>query len=216
MPLPIHLLSQRPNVTEQELLELHPGPVVACDCYVVGAELWEVVPGGFARGRLMNIDHHAPVPQMARAVSSANLALERLRLVGPPSRDSLIVITHTDCDSVLSAGLMAGVLEADARYGDAALAADHTGEVNDIADLLQALDRRRDLSLSLAMLAALERDETLPQDVRAAVAHRAAERESAVAYVRADVCSAMARSRSSISTSQWMASSSRPYCQTPR
>jgi hypothetical protein len=183
-PIPIHLLSQRPNVSPDDLLALHDGLVIACDCYVAGAETWDEVPGGFASGRLVNVDHHAPVDRMARVVSSANLALERVRTLGPTPSDALIVITHTDCDSVLSAGIMAGRLPAEDRYGAAAIAADHTGEVNAIADLLQALDRRRDLEESFAMLARLEGGEPLPDDVILAIDRRTAEREFAAACVR--------------------------------
>jgi hypothetical protein len=179
-PRPIHLLSERPNVAADDLLALHAGPVIACDCYVVGAEEWAVVPGGFARGRLVNVDHHAPVAQMARAVSSANLALERVRVLGAAPHDAMIVITHTDCDSVLSAAIMAGRLPPDDRYGAAALAADHTGDVNLIADLLQAVDRRRDFEGSLALLARHESG----ADVVAALERRMAERALAAQCVR--------------------------------
>src|SRR5690606_35102391 len=42
--------------------------------------------------------------------------------------------------SVLCGGIMAGRLPPDRIFGEAALAADHTGEENEIADLLQGLD----------------------------------------------------------------------------
>jgi hypothetical protein len=123
---------------------------------VSGAERWDSVPGGYADGRIVNVDHHAPTSRMAQPISSTNLALERVRAVGLPSGDTRLVITHTDCDSVLTAGILSGRLDAEDRYGDAAIAADHTGEPNEIADLLQALDGRRDVELSLASLAAHE------------------------------------------------------------
>lgn len=59
MPASILLLDQRPNVTVDELHALHDGAIIASDCYVVGAEDWEAVPGGLARGRIVNVDHHA-------------------------------------------------------------------------------------------------------------------------------------------------------------
>jgi hypothetical protein len=113
---------------------------------------------------------------MARSVSSANLALAHIAAHGRASRDATVVVTHADCDSVLSAGLMAGVLEPRATYGEAALAADHTGEANDIADLLQALDARRDLALSFESLRALEAGESLPDVAAGALAQRRTER----------------------------------------
>ncbi len=53
----------------------HPG-ALACDCYVAGVErLGSPVAWGWSLAGGENIDHHAPVPAMAREVSSANLAL---------------------------------------------------------------------------------------------------------------------------------------------
>lgn len=140
MPLPIQLLSERPNVAPPDLFDLHDGPIIACDCYVIGAEHWQPVVGGYADGRIINVDHHAPTVAMARKVSSANLALERVRAPGRTSADTMLFVTHTDCDSVLSAGILSGTLAAEDRDGDAALAAAHTGDPNPIAELLQALD----------------------------------------------------------------------------
>lgn len=179
MTVPIHLLSQRPNVSESELLSLFGGAVIATDCYVVGAESWDSVIGGYERGRILNVDHHAPTERMQREISSANLAIERVRTLGLPAQDTQIVLTHTDCDSVLSAGILSGRLPADDRYGDAALAADHSGEPLPIAELLQALDDERNLELSFSALAMLEKGLELPHSVQQALAQRAREREIA-------------------------------------
>ena len=179
MPLPIHLLSQRPDVSESDLVSLYDGPVIASDCYVVGAESWDDVIGGYERGRILNVDHHAPTQRMQREISSANLATERVRALGQPAGDTQIVLTHTDCDSVLSAGILSGRLPADDRYGDAAVAADHTGEPLPIAELLQALDRQRDLELSFSALAMLESRRALPPLVQQALARRVRDREIA-------------------------------------
>jgi len=181
---PIVLLAATPTVSADELRARFAGEIVACDCYVRGAEHGERVAGGYRLGRVLNVDHHAPGPVMARAVSSANLALAYIAAHGRASRDATVVVTHTDCDSVLSAGLMAGVLEPRAAYGEAALAADHTGEANDIADLLQALDARRDLALSFGSLRALEAGEPLPEVAAAALARRRTERAAAARAVR--------------------------------
>jgi hypothetical protein len=182
--LPIHLLSERPDVTTDDLLALSPGPIIACDCYVQGAESWQAVDGGYEHARIVNVDHHANTDAMARIVSSANLALDRVRKVGLPPADAQVVITHTDCDSILSAGIMSGRLAAEDRYGEAALAADHTGDVNAIADLLQALDKRRDVELSFDALSRLEAGHAQTAEVEEKLAERAAKRAAAVACVR--------------------------------
>ncbi len=140
MTLSICLVAHREIFTPDLLASLHPAGVVACDFYVKGAEPAKRVTGGYRFGKVLNIDHHAPGAEMARQVSSTNLALERFRGRGPEPDDSLVVISHTDCDSVLSSGIMSGHLPPDDMFGDAAVAADHTGEPNDLADLLQGLD----------------------------------------------------------------------------
>jgi|GEM_PF-3345282 len=91
-------------------------------------------------GTVTVIDHHVSEPRL-RAVSTGNLALEYLRCHtdGPP-QDAVIAITHGDCDSVISAGLMLRVLPPLEAFGEAALAADHSFEANQIADLLQAIE----------------------------------------------------------------------------
>ena len=140
--------------------------------------------GGYAHGRIVNVDHHAKTVAMSRVVSSANLALLRVRAVGLPPADAVVVITHTDCDSILSAGIMSGRLAAEDRYGDAAIAADHTGDENAIADLLQALDRYRDVELSLDALMRLESGQPQTDAVAQKIAERRRKRDMAAECVR--------------------------------
>ena len=116
------------------------GMVYACDFYITGTEKWEPVVGGYQAGWLVSIDHHASTERMRRQISSTTLAIEHVRRFGPAAIPDRIVINHTDCDSILSSRVMRGDIEADDLFNDAAIAADHTGEANEIADLLQALD----------------------------------------------------------------------------
>ena len=60
------------------------------------------------------------------------------------------------CDSVLSSGIVSGELPPDPRLGLAAIAADHTGEANVLADMLQELDNIRSVSLRADPQSALE------------------------------------------------------------
>lgn len=125
--------------------------IFAADFYIQGAETWDEVPGGLQHpeGRIVNVDHHAPLPSMQRHVTSTMLGAE---LVGggpgpsmprahrpDPARD-VVVVNHMDCDTLLSAGILSGRLEPEAELVEASVAADHTGVENDIADLLQGLD----------------------------------------------------------------------------
>jgi hypothetical protein len=179
---PITLLALAPRITEDDLAALGRDEVCACDVYVLGAEHWTRVPGGWARGRFVNVDHHAPAPEMARRISSANLAIERVTDLGPST--GVVVINHTDCDSILSAGIMSGRLAPRPAYGEAALAADHTGEANAIADLLQSLDDERDVALSFESLAHLEQGRPLPRRTQELCDQRRRARDAAALAVR--------------------------------
>jgi hypothetical protein len=177
----IVLLRPSNRVTRDELERAVPaGTVVACDFYVEGIERDGVeVPGGYQAGRVLNIDHHAPAARMARPISSAPLAIERLAAFGRPGPPSTVVLNHTDCDSVLTGGIMAGQLPPDPAFGRAAVAADHTGEPDPIADLLQALQHHRDLDLSLRNLRALLDGRPLEPIAASALADRQVSREEA-------------------------------------
>src|SRR5690606_31659161 len=56
------------------------------------------------------------------------------------AKDAVVAVNHVDCDSVLSSAILAGHLDPHPSFGDAAIAADHTGDENLIADLLQGID----------------------------------------------------------------------------
>ena len=159
---PIELFPERSIITTEELRGSYPGrSVVACDFHVQEIHLGEAVTGGYQRDGVLNVDHHAPTERMARQISSANLALVHVRRHGPVGAESAVVINHVDCDSVLSSGIMRGLLPPDERFGDAALAADHTGAEDEIADLLQTISDLRDLSFSLRNLERLLQGEPL-------------------------------------------------------
>ncbi|HEU0080383.1 MAG TPA: hypothetical protein VFQ76_22230, partial [Longimicrobiaceae bacterium] len=179
-----HLLpAANPMLPETVLGVVPAGEVVACDFHVAGAEGGEEVPGGYRLGRLLNIDHHAPTPRMARMISSTNLAIAQVN-AAPVDPSAAIVLNHTDCDSVLSGGIAAGLLAPGRRYGDAAIAADHTGEPDTLADLLQGLQPLRDLHLSFSSLAALEEGRALSPVAAERLLRRQADRAQAAQYVR--------------------------------
>lgn len=104
---------------------------------------------------------------------------------GTVAPDVPVRITHTDCDSILSAGIVSGVLSADLVFGEAAIAADHTGAAHPIADLLQAIENTRSLEVSFGALEAYLAGHTLPDSAERALADRMARREAAVAAVQA-------------------------------
>lgn len=132
-------LSSRQKIDDVKALS--DGSIIACDFYIDKIEtVGQQIVGGFQIDNVINIDHHAPVPQMRRQVSSTNLAIEFVNANGIADAGTIVVVNHGDCDSVLSAGIMLGRVEPSAEVGAAAIAADHTGDANDIADMLQGLD----------------------------------------------------------------------------
>jgi len=168
------------KVTEQDIRALVPeGRVFACDFYVQGFEDGHIKDSGIYKNDIFNIDHHADVPSMRQMISSGTLAIRHVKTHGIDNT-APIFINHTDADSILSSLIMAGVLPPDeALFGTAVIAADHTGEQNSIADLLQALDIKRDYRLSTESLFSLLAAEPLDEEVYDALRTRYATRRQA-------------------------------------
>ncbi len=186
----IILLTLASKVTLAEVLAATTAKtVLVCDFYVEGAERWTAVPWGWeivVDGRkVINIDHHAPAARFERWISSGNLAMLYVAENGIAGEGVEVVINHTDCDSVISSGIVAGLIDPEEQFGEAVIAADHSGEENPIADLLQALDGRRDLELSHRNLALLLSGEPLEVEVAKALENRRAERSDLAAKVAA-------------------------------
>lgn len=157
--------------------------VAAADCYVEGVEKWTPADWGWrmeADSRtVLNVDHHAEDERFFRPVSSGNLAIRYVSAQGPLPAEARVVVNHTDCDSVIAASILGGLLPPEEAFGDAVIAADHTGAPNAIADLLQALDPLRDFEHSLACLRVLMRGASLDGRAAELLAKRHAERERA-------------------------------------
>lgn len=151
---PIHLIPATSGPTVAEIERRFPDArrIFAVDFYLEGAERGELLPcgSGYRVGsRGFNIDHHAPDPRWERHVSSGVLACKWVRAngaVGLKGGD-VVVINHTDCDSVLSSLILSGVLPPHERFERAVVDADHRGAPNDLADILQACSTTRDLQL---------------------------------------------------------------------
>ena len=134
------------EITAAQLEERCPGDgvIYACDFYVTGAEEWTPEAGGLRSGRILNVDHHAPLRRMDSPMTSTRLAVEHVWSAGTAEPGAHVVINHTDCDSVLSSAIMLGALRPHDALVEASVCADHTGRKNEIADLLQALDDLRE------------------------------------------------------------------------
>lgn len=133
---------------------------------------------------LIMVDHHSPHPDMSKQISSVSLAYD-LRKNHPDvfADDFVVVINHTDTDSILSAFMIAGLIEPEKKWVKAGIAADHTGDNNKIAELLQSLQNRRDLKLSGGSLMRLVNGEALEKEVEAEIAsYRAKKNEAKQLY----------------------------------
>ena len=126
-----------------------------CDVPIKGVINWERAGNGFHKKvgdvEIYNIDHHFQLDEFERVISSTNLAIDQVINFAEycDFPNSIAVINHTDCDAILSALVMIGALSPDKKYGIAAIAADHTGEEIDIADLLQGMEYEENLEFSL-------------------------------------------------------------------
>lgn len=146
---PIDLIEEKKADTVEEIKERYSGKVAVLDLYINDIEKrgrWD--SNVWRLGDIINIDHHAPIKEFSKNISSTNLAIEWVKKRGILDKDYSVIVNHTDCDSVLASLVVRGILSPDERFGESAIAADHTGEENEIADLLQALEDKRDLEFS--------------------------------------------------------------------
>lgn len=136
-------------------------------------------------GRIVySYDHHGPDVRMQRQISSTSLAQELMRHTPTPFPH--VFGTHVDADSLLSFFvLLTGDL--DERLSTAAIAADHTGAENAIADVLQSLTDLRDVEFSFECLNALLNGLPLPAKAQELLEIRLRNRERAFQYVKEGV-----------------------------
>ncbi|MCK5476138.1 MAG: hypothetical protein KAI71_06185 [Candidatus Pacebacteria bacterium] len=175
---PVELIKEGQDIDPEKLKEDYQGEIVVCDAYVDGIEKTNFDPENctFSDEKILTIDHHSPVEQFEKDISSTNIAIEFVKKNGPTT-EGTIVINHTDCDSILSSLIMKGILPPDEKFGEAAISADHTGVENEIADLLQSLQYERDIEFSLKNLQLLLEKKQLEPEAQKLFQKRIDERE---------------------------------------
>ncbi len=180
---PIILIKEKRVIKISELKSLFPRKrIVVCDAYVENIENIEGIVNkkfGFIAGNIIVVDHHAPQERFEKIVSSTNLAVEYVKEFGTADKDILVIINHTDADSILSSLIIRGILPPEKIFEEAAIVADHTGEENQIADLLQALKHERDIELSVRNLQLLLNGKELEPRVLELLKKRHEERQKA-------------------------------------
>lgn len=127
----------------EKVLEKFPDAekIIVCDFPIEESGEGKNIVGGLQFGNIINIDHHHDLPEMKRHISSTNLAIEWVRENGIAPDNYPVVINHLDTDSFLSACIVRGFMAPEYIYGEAAIAADHTGEANEIADFFNPMDQ---------------------------------------------------------------------------
>ncbi len=136
----IYAIDKAKTTTIEELKRLFPDKkICVCDFEVTGADISKVNANGlYVSDDLILIDHHADLPVFQQKISSVSLASKFVNEFGALGDDWVIVINHTDTDSVLSSMMMSGEIDPMDEFVSAGIAADHTGEQNVLADLLEA------------------------------------------------------------------------------
>lgn len=150
---PIELIDERQFLTPEELMEKYPGKTVyVCDAYVNGIEEGVMENGALRFGNVISIDHHSSLDEFARKISSVNLAIQRVEKMGIAPKNSVVIIHHTDFDSIVSSLVIRGIFPPEQFLGKLAVMADHTGESEEMVDLLQSMSEAHDLEFSLRNL----------------------------------------------------------------
>lgn len=164
--------------------------IVLADARMKGVEEWERKGPAFVRENVTVVDHHMNLPEMSRNISTTNLAIDYVRQFGPVPKETVVMISHTDCDSILSSLILRGIIKPEDKYGEAAIAADHTGVPNEIGDLVQSLEKddhnedARDVELSVRNLELFLKGEPLEPEAQSQLEGRLAEREKIAEMVK--------------------------------
>ena len=163
----IYLIEKKSSNTPSELKEAFPGKkVFICDFYIEDSENGKIDENGVTDYcDLFIVDHHAPISYMKKHISSAVIASRYVSANGPLDDEYVIVVNHTDTDSLLSVLLMSGKIDPNSEYEQAAIAADHTGEANIISDLLQSSEDGRELKKSIELLLIMVKDPKMVKDL---------------------------------------------------
>ena len=161
----IKLIPINSKITKEFIYNSFPNKkIFVCDFYIQDSEFWDEIEGGYCTNNIVNIDHHAPTDRMAQYITSTVLSIQYVNKYGPVSDDSIIVINHVDCDSLLSSHIMAGILPPLELFAEASIDADHTGKLNPISDLLQSIASKRDILYSINNLIKFLKNEKIDNE----------------------------------------------------
>lgn len=174
----IILISQKPHNTKEELEKIAgTDKICICDFYVEGAENWNYQNNILKEGNFINIDHHSPITQLRKHISSGNIAKKYVQKYNILDDDYFVIVNHLDCDSIISSFIMLGILEPTQELMRSVIAADHTGEENQISDLLQSVEHTRNIDFIANNLFKLMKGQKLENEAIQMMAIRRKNRE---------------------------------------
>ena len=185
----IFLVKKKPENTASELKDIFPSKkICVCDFYVSDSENGKIKGSGITDfSDLLVVDHHMPDPYMMQQISSTLIANKFVSEHGPLNDEYVIVINHTDTDSILSSLIMGGKLKPDSEYDKAAIAADHTGKENIISDLLQSFEDDRNLKTSIeVLLKIMEKRLWVRKEMKALIQDRKFEMHNDIALIKTE------------------------------
>ena len=145
---------------------------------IVDKQTNRIIGFNFKDQNIINIDHHADHKDMTRHVSTANQVLAYAKQEGLP-KNPKVVVNHFDADSALSAGMLDGQIPIEDGFGEAAIAADHTGGKNEFGDLLSSIDNPPRLKYSMDRLHDLMDGNLTDDEATKSIQERDAQRERA-------------------------------------
>lgn len=182
---PVELHKEAQYLILRDLVQDHPKKTVfVCDNYIKGIEKGIIEGNALRLSNIISIDHHAPLKMFAKKISSVNLAIDWVNNRGIASEDEAVIITHTDYDSIITSLVMRGIIAPEKIFGDMAIMADHTGEENEIVDLLQSMSSAHDLEFSLRNLELWSADEPLESKAQKMLEELKDERRRAMTEVK--------------------------------
>jgi hypothetical protein len=185
----IYLVEKKPENTVAELKAIFPSKrICVCDFYVSGSEDGEIDENGVTSySDLLVVDHHIPAPcYVSWKITSTVIANKFVSINGSLTDEYVIVVNHTDTDSILSSLIMSGILKPETEYYDqAAIAADHTGKENIISDLLQSFEGDRNLKASIEMLLKIQENRLwVRKEMKIRIANNEFEMNDGIAFIK--------------------------------
>jgi hypothetical protein len=151
----VFLIEPREEYSSDELITAFPGrPICCCGFRIAWGESrsYSTPEGVILSEDLASVDNHRGLDTYpSQEITSTTIAIDYVRKHGLGC-EYVCIVNRVDADSVLSALIMSGVLKPSDEWVRASLAAEHTGEANPVADLLQSLEPDRDLDRSIDAL----------------------------------------------------------------